>query len=49
MERPCEFFADSASRSVEQFKVIDRAGFSHSSVSYRKWAIVPERTAAELL
>jgi hypothetical protein len=47
-DRPGDFLADSGSSSAEYLRAIDRAGFTHWSVSYNKWTSVPERTAAAL-
>jgi hypothetical protein len=47
-DRPSDFLADSGSSSAEYLKAIDQAGFTHWSVSYNKWATVPERTAEAL-
>jgi hypothetical protein len=47
-DRESDFLADSGSSSAEYLKNIARAGFTHWSVSYNKWASVPERTAAAL-
>lgn len=47
-ERACDFLADSGSSSAEYLRAIERAGFTHWSVSYNKWPAVPERTAAAL-
>jgi hypothetical protein len=47
-DRASDFLADSGSSSAEYLKAIDRAGFTHWSVSYNKWPTVPERTAAAL-
>ncbi len=47
-DRPSDFLADSGSSSAAQLRDIDAAGFTHWSVSYNKWATVPERTAAAL-
>lgn len=42
------FYADSASSSAADLKLIGGAGFSRWSVSYNKWTKVPERLAEEL-
>jgi hypothetical protein len=47
-ERESDFLADSGSSSAAQLQAIDRAGFTHWSVSYNKWTSGPERTAAAL-
>jgi Transposase DDE domain group 1 len=47
-ERRSDFLADSGSSRAEHLQAIDRAGFTHWSVSYNKWTTVPERTAAAL-
>jgi len=47
-DRPSDFLADSGSSSAEYVRIMDRAGFTHGSVSYNKWISVPERTAAAL-
>ena len=47
-DRPSDFLADSGSSSSEYVQAIDRAGFTHWSVSSNKWTSVPERTAAAL-
>jgi hypothetical protein len=47
-KRSCDFLADSGSSSTGQLKAIDRAGFTHWSVSYNQWTSVPERPAVAL-
>jgi hypothetical protein len=46
--RASDFLADSGSSSAAYLQAIDAAGFTHWSVSYNKWTIGPERTAAAL-
>lgn len=46
--RESDFLADSGSSSAAQLQAIDRAGFTHWSVSYNKWTSGPERTAGAL-
>lgn len=46
-ERQSDFLADSGSSRADYLQAINRAGFTHWSVSYNKWTTVPERTAAD--
>lgn len=47
-DRLSDFLADSGSSSAEYLQAIERAGFTHWSVSYNKWTSVAERTAQGL-